>query len=74
MKTVSIRQIGNSKGVIFPQEIINKLKCKTGDMLYVLETSTGIELTPYNPEFAKDMQLAEDIMMKNKNMFKKLAQ
>lgn len=73
MNTLAIRQIGNSNGVIFPQEILNKLKCSTGDKLYVIETADGIELTPYNPEFAADMKLADEIMMKNKNMFKKLA-
>ena len=45
-----------------------------GGGLYLMETENGIELTPYDPEFAKDMMLAEDIMQHNRNMLKKLAE
>jgi hypothetical protein len=29
-----------------------RLRVDRGDTLYVIETPTGIELTPYNPDFA----------------------
>lgn len=73
MNCLAIRKIGNSNGVVFPKEIMAKLKCSEGDKLYVVETMNGIELTPYNPDFAKDMALVDDIIAKNKNVLKKLA-
>ncbi len=73
MSSLTVRTIGNSAGVVFPKEILGKLKCTTGDKLYVIETPHGIELTPYNPDFAKDMALVDEIMSKNKNLLKKLA-
>ena len=73
MNCLAIRKIGNSNGVVFPKEIMAKLKCSEGDKLYVVETMNGIELTPYNPNFAKDMALVDDIIAKNKNVLKKLA-
>lgn len=74
MSHLKIRAIGNSVGVVLPQEILKKMKCREGDELFWLETENGIELTPYDPEFAEDMVLAEDIMLKNRNMLKKLAE
>ena len=74
MNCLAIRKIGNSNGIVFPKEIMAKLKCSEGDKLYVIETVNGIELTPYDPDFAKDMALADDIIAKNKNVLKKLAE
>ena len=73
MNCLAIRKIGNSNGIVFPKEIMAKLKCSEGDKLYVVETMNGIELTPYDPDFAKDMALVDDIIAKNKNVLKKLA-
>ncbi len=74
MAQLKIRSIGNSVGVVLPQEVLKRLKCEEGDVLYMVETEGGIELTPYDPDFADDMALAEQIMGKNKNMLKKLAE
>jgi len=45
-----------------------------GDTLYIIETLGGIELTPYRPDFARQMDLAEDIMRENRDVLKKLAE
>ena len=74
MSALKIRAIGNAKGVVLPQEILKKMNCEEGDSLYVIETKDGIELTPYDPEFASDMAMAERIMAKNKNLLRKLAE
>ena len=74
MNCLAIRKIGNSSGIVLPKGILNKLNCGTGDKLYIVETQNGIELTPYNPDFAKDMALADSIIAQNKNVLKKLAE
>lgn len=74
MNSLSIRAIGNSSGVVFPKEVLGRLNCGIGDKLYIIETPNGIELTPYDPSFAKDMELVDDIIANNKNMLKKLAE
>lgn len=74
MTYLSIRSIGNSSGVVLPKDILAKLRCSIGDRLHVIETPNGIELTPYDPLFAKDMDTVEDIISRNKNMLKKLAE
>lgn len=73
MQTLKLTTIGNSVGVVLSKELLAKLRCGKGDMLYATETPTGIELTPYDPEFAQQMELAEEIMREDRDVLKKLA-
>jgi putative addiction module antidote len=59
---------------VLPKEILARLRVEKGDALYVLETRGGIELTPYNPEFAQQMDLAEEIMREERDVLRKLAE
>jgi putative addiction module antidote len=73
MQTLKLTTIGNSVGVVLSKELLAKLRCSKGDMLYVTETPAGIELSPYDPEFAQQMELAEEIMREDRDVLKKLA-
>ncbi|MBF0147132.1 MAG: AbrB/MazE/SpoVT family DNA-binding domain-containing protein [Magnetococcales bacterium] len=73
MTTLRLTSIGNSTGVVLPKEILSKLRVEKGDILYVVETTDGIELTPYNPDFSSQMDLAEEIMRKERDVLRKLA-
>ena len=74
MAILKLTTIGNSTGVVLPKDLLAKLRAKKGDSLYAVETPDGIELTPYNPEFATQMELAEGIMRKDRDILRKLAQ
>lgn len=74
MTTLKLTTIGNSTGVVLPKEILERLRIKKGDSLYVLETPRGIELTPYNPEFAAQMEAAEQVMREDRDALRKLAE
>ncbi|MBF0415887.1 MAG: AbrB/MazE/SpoVT family DNA-binding domain-containing protein [Magnetococcales bacterium] len=74
MATLRLTAIGNSTGVVLPKEILSKLRVERGDTLYILETKGGIELTPYDPDFAKQMDLAEKIMREERDVLRKLAE
>ena len=69
-----INTVGNSAGVILPMELLTRLRLGKGDELYALETPDGIRLTTYDPEFARQMEVAEEIMRKDRNVLHKLAQ
>jgi putative addiction module antidote len=73
MHTLKLTTIGNSVGVVLSKELLAKLRSGKGDMLYVTETPTGIELSPYDPEFAQQMEVAEGIMREDRDVLKKLA-
>jgi putative addiction module antidote len=72
--TVKITSIGNSAGIILPKEMLEKLRVSKGDTLTVVETPDGINLNPYDEDFATAMKLAEEIMREDRDVLKKLAQ
>jgi putative addiction module antidote len=72
--TLKLTTVGNSTGVIFPKELLEKLRLNKGDLLHVLETPGGIELKAHNQEFADQMDIAEQIMRKRRTLLKKLAE
>jgi putative addiction module antidote len=71
---LKITAIGNSTGIILPKEILEKLRVSKGDTLFAVETSKGIELTPFNPEVADQMKLAEQVMREDRDALRKLAE
>jgi putative addiction module antidote len=74
MTTLKITTVGNSTGLVLPKEILQRLRIEKGDVLYVLETPNGIELTPYNPEFSTQIETAEQVMREDRDVLKKLGQ
>lgn len=72
--TLKLTKIGNSTGVILPREILDRLRVDKGDVLSVLETPSGFEITPYDPEFAAQMEMAERVMREDRDVLRKLAE
>ena len=73
MQKLTIRRVGNSLGITFPKEILDKLNVSQGDSLFVVETPNGIELTPYDPEFEKAMAMYAEGSKKYRNALRELA-
>ena len=38
-----------------------------------METPNGFEITPYNPAFAQQMEVAEEVMREDRDVLRKLA-
>jgi len=74
MFELKLTKIGNSLGVILSKEILAKLRLNYGDKIFVSETPNGVELTPYDLDFAKQMDMVESIVKENRNVLKKLAE
>jgi putative addiction module antidote len=72
--TVKITTIGNSVGVVLPKEVLSRLHVEKGDILYLLETPEGIQLTPYDQNFAAEMETAKRVMRKHRDVLRKLAE
>jgi putative addiction module antidote len=70
---LKITTVGNSAGVVLPKELLTRLRVEKGDELYVTELPDGIKLAPYDPEFARQMEIAERIMRENRDLLRKLA-
>lgn len=71
---LKITTIGNSVGVILPKEILEKLRVGKGDLLQVLEVPGGITLTSFDATFDKQMDIAERVMRRRRDVLKKLAE
>ncbi len=72
--TVKVTTVGNSVGIVLPKELLERLRIEKGDVLHVAETPNGVELTPYEKEFAQQMEVAEGVMRKRRNVLRKLAE
>lgn len=72
--TLKLTTVGSSTGVVLPKELLEKLRVSKGDVLHVVETPNGIELTPYDPAVAEQMEIAEQVMRADRNVLKKLAE
>jgi putative addiction module antidote len=73
MAGLKVRKIGNSVGVVLPKDVALKLRVVPGDQLFITDTPNGIELSPYDPEFEADMELAREIMRKRRAVLRELA-
>ena len=72
-QSVKIRKIGNSLGVTLSEQV-REMGLQEGDSLYVVKTRDGIELTPYDPDFAEALDAGRDFMRRYPNAMKKLAE
>ena len=70
---LKITAIGNSAGVILPKELLSRLRVAKGDSLYATELADGVKLTPFDPELAGQMEVAERVMREDRNVLRKLA-
>jgi len=72
--TTKIIAIGNSAGIILPKEILARLNVAKGDAVYVNETLTGLQISPYDEEFGAKMEVADRVIRRYRDAFKKLAE
>lgn len=72
--TLKVTTVGNSVGIVLPKEILERLRVKKGDTLFVTETPEGIELRAFDAEFAEQMAIAEQVMREDRDVLRKLAQ
>jgi putative addiction module antidote len=70
---VKVTTVGSSAGVVLPKEVLAKLRVRKGDTLYVSETPDGVELSPYDPEFEREIETARGVMRRYRNALRKLA-
>ena len=73
MVKLKVRAVGTSAGVILPKETLNHLGVSEGDDLFLLETPNGYEVTPYDPEFERQLESARKGMDAYKNTLRELA-
>jgi hypothetical protein len=53
--------------------VLEKLRVGKGDMLCLTETPDGFKITPYNKDFAEQMEAAEKVMREDRDVLRALA-
>ena len=71
---IKITTVGNSAGIVLPKELLARLRLQKGDALYATELPDGIKLSPFDPELASQMEVAEKVMQRRRTLLKKLAE
>lgn len=73
MQEATLRKIGNSVGVIISKDMLLKMNLEAGDKVYLVETEEGYQLTPYNPQFATQIEKAQKVMGRFRNALRVLS-
>ncbi len=73
MTALKITTVGNSLGVVLPKEVLARLRVGKGDTLYLTEAPDGFRVTPYDPEFERQMAIAREIMREDRHLLRELA-
>ncbi len=73
MHRIKIRRIGNSLGATLPKEVLQKLNVSEGDTVFLTETTEGVQLTAYDPDFEAAMQAFAETRKNYRNALRKLA-
>lgn len=74
MIALKVITVGSSAGVLLPNEALSRLKVQKGDTLFLTEAPDGsYRITPYDPEFERQMAMAEQIMHEDRDILRALA-
>lgn len=68
-----VRRIGDSVGVILGEDVVAALGVEAGDEVFVVRTEDGIQLTPYEPEFAEGIEAGREYMKRHRDALRELA-
>lgn len=70
---LKLHKVGNSVAMIVPKHVRQRMGVKEGDTVYLTETPDGYRLSPYDPEFSRQMELAREIQSKHRDALRELA-
>ena len=74
MVALKIGRSGNSLGLTLNKEALAMLpNVGFGDTVFLTRTSNGCRITPYDPEFEHQMTIAREVMKKDRNVLRELA-
>jgi len=60
---IEIKKIGNSDGLLLPRELMQRLDLKRGQQLHIVELAGGgFQALPYDPDFDKTVEIADEVM------------
>jgi putative addiction module antidote len=70
---LKLRKVGNSVGLVLPKEALAHLKAGEGDVICLTEAADGSIRMTANPEVARQMEVAKDVMHRYRHTLRELA-
>jgi putative addiction module antidote len=58
---------------VLPKEVLTRLKIAKGDSVFLTESPEGFRITPYDPDFERQMGLARKVMSERRDVLRALA-
>jgi len=72
-RTLKVRKIGNSLGVVLPKDVLAKLRVSEGDELTVSDLQSGVALQRHDAELQEQIEAARRAMKRYRNALRELA-
>ncbi len=70
---VKVRAVGNSVGMILPRDLLARHRIEEGDTLHVIDTPDGFRVVKHDPDFARQMEVAREVMRRRRAVLHELA-
>jgi putative addiction module antidote len=70
---LKLRKVGNSLALIVPKRVRENMGVAEGDAVYLTEIPGGYKISPYDPEFSQQMELARKVQSKHRDALHELA-
>ena len=68
-----VKRIGGSLALIVPKVVADSMDLKEGDEMFISSNQDGMNVSPFDPEFAAAMEDAREFMRSHKNAFHELS-
>lgn len=72
-RTLKVRRIGNSLGVVLPKEVLAKLRVGEGDELSVSDAPGCVTLRPFSDRLQEQIEAGRRAMKRYRNALRELA-
>ena len=73
IKPIKLIQIGNSVGLMLPEEVLARLRLACGDTVFLTKLPDGVALTTVDPAFQEQLELGRKFMHEYRDTFRALA-
>ena len=71
MKT-KLRKIGSGFGILIPRKVLDNLRLSEGDELELTEEEWGLRLSPFDDDFARQVDAFRRTEAKHRNSYREL--
>lgn len=73
VREITMRQAGGSVSVTIPKDMAERYHMAVGEQAFAIETDEGVLVTPYDPNFARAMQIYERGAKQYRNALRELS-